>query len=115
MSAGSSLCPRGLVRELRTNRNQLGDDSIDRLRRSVSCVQVARRSLRSTGRRVPPRLRSDSPGSATTGGAALLKVAMHRVADGEADRLRSWMSELMRRRDEVIATFENEGVRHETG
>ena len=43
----------------------------------------------------------------------MLKVAMHRVADGEVDRLRSWMSELMRRRDEVIATFENEGVRHE--
>jgi hypothetical protein len=50
---------------------------------------------------------------ATTGGAALLKIAMRRVADGEVDRLRSWMSELMQRRDEVIATFENEGVRHE--
>lgn len=43
----------------------------------------------------------------------MLKVAMRRVADGEVDRLRSWMSELMQRRDEVVATFENEGVRHE--
>jgi len=43
----------------------------------------------------------------------VLKVAMRRVADGEVDRLRSWMDELMRRRNEVLATFENEGVRHE--
>jgi hypothetical protein len=43
----------------------------------------------------------------------MLELAFHRVADGELDRLRSWMGELMRRRDEVIETFENEGTRHE--
>jgi Family of unknown function (DUF6176) len=43
----------------------------------------------------------------------VLRVVMRRVADGEVDRLRWWMAELMRRRDEVIETFVNEGVRHE--
>jgi hypothetical protein len=43
----------------------------------------------------------------------VLQVAMRRVAEGEVDRLRQWMGELMRRRDEVIETFVNEGVRHE--
>ena len=43
----------------------------------------------------------------------MLQVDIRRVADGEVDRLRWWMRELMRRRDEVVETFENEGVRHE--
>lgn len=43
----------------------------------------------------------------------MLQVAMRRVAEDEVDRLRQWMAELMRRRDEVIETFVNEGVRHE--
>lgn len=43
----------------------------------------------------------------------MLNVAIRRVAEGEVDRLRWWMGELMRRRDEVIETFQNEGVRHE--
>ena len=43
----------------------------------------------------------------------MLQVALRRVADGEVDRLRWWMGELLRRRNEVVETFKNEGVRHE--
>jgi Family of unknown function (DUF6176) len=42
-----------------------------------------------------------------------LHLSFRRVAEGELDRLRWWMAELTRRRDEVIETFENEGTRHE--
>jgi len=38
---------------------------------------------------------------------------MRRVAEGEVDRLRWWLGELMRRRDEVVQTFRNEGTREE--
>ena len=43
----------------------------------------------------------------------MLHVVFRRVAEGELERLRSWMGELMRRREEVLETFENEGTRHE--
>jgi len=43
----------------------------------------------------------------------MLQLAIRRVAEGEVDRLRWWMGELMRRRDEVIETFKNEGTSHE--
>ena len=43
----------------------------------------------------------------------MLQVVMRRVADGQVDRRRRWMGELMQRRDEVIETLMNEGVRHE--
>jgi len=43
----------------------------------------------------------------------MLRVEFSRVKDGQVDRLRSWMSELMARSDEVRATFDQEGVRHE--
>lgn len=35
---------------------------------------------------------------------------MRRVAEGEVERLRWWMGELMRRSDEVVETFRNEGT-----
>jgi len=38
---------------------------------------------------------------------------MRRVAEGQVDVLRWWMGELMRRRDEVLQTFHNEGTREE--
>ena len=43
----------------------------------------------------------------------MLEVVFHRIAEGEIGRLRWWMGELHRRRDEVLETFENEGTRHE--
>jgi len=38
---------------------------------------------------------------------------MRRVAEGQLDVLRWWMGELMRRSDEVLQTFHNEGTREE--
>ena len=43
----------------------------------------------------------------------MLRVVFSRVRDGQVDRLRVWMRELMARPDEVRATFDQEGVRHE--
>ena len=43
----------------------------------------------------------------------MLRVVFSRVRDGQVERLRAWMRELMARPDEVRATFEQEGVRHE--
>jgi hypothetical protein len=43
----------------------------------------------------------------------MLRVEFSRVKDGQVDRLRSWMGELMARPDEVRQTFDQEGVRHE--
>lgn len=42
-----------------------------------------------------------------------LVVGFHKVPPEKADRLRSWMNELERRRDEVVETFKQETVRHE--
>jgi len=38
---------------------------------------------------------------------------MYRIAPGQEPVLRWWMGELMRRRDEVVQTFEYEGTREE--
>ena len=38
---------------------------------------------------------------------------MYRIAEGQEPVLRWWMAELMRRREEVIQTFEYEGTREE--
>jgi hypothetical protein len=43
----------------------------------------------------------------------MLRVEFSQVRDGQVDRLRAWMRELMARPDEVRETFEQEGVRHE--
>jgi hypothetical protein len=43
----------------------------------------------------------------------MLRVEFSRVRDGQVDRLRDWMRELMARPDEVRATFDQEGVRQE--
>jgi hypothetical protein len=43
----------------------------------------------------------------------MLEVVFRRVKEPEVDRLRSWMAELNRRRDEVRETFRQETVRHE--
>src|SRR4029077_3205942 len=43
----------------------------------------------------------------------MLRVQFSRVKDGQVERLRAWMQELMARPDEVRATFAQEGVRHE--
>jgi len=43
----------------------------------------------------------------------MLRVVFSRVKDGQVDRLRAWMRELMDRPDEVRQTFAQEGVRHE--
>ncbi len=43
----------------------------------------------------------------------MLQVSFRKVHPGKVDRLRWWMSELMRRRNEVIETFQNEGTYHE--
>ena len=45
----------------------------------------------------------------------MLKVSMRMVKPGEEQRLRDWLSELMRRQDEVRETFKQETVRHEQG
>jgi Family of unknown function (DUF6176) len=43
----------------------------------------------------------------------MLHVTFRRVRPERVDALRAWMAELDRRREEVRATFRNEGVRHE--
>ena len=43
----------------------------------------------------------------------MLHVSFRRVRPERVDRTRAWFSKLMRRQDEVRATFQNEGVRHE--
>jgi Family of unknown function (DUF6176) len=43
----------------------------------------------------------------------MLRVVFSRVRDGQVDRLRAWMHELMSRSEEVGQTFAQEGVRHE--
>jgi len=43
----------------------------------------------------------------------VIKVGVRRVKPGEEEHLRQWMSELNSRRSEVLATFRQEGVRHE--
>lgn len=43
----------------------------------------------------------------------MLRVRFFRVRPERVERLRWWMSELVRRRDEVLETFVNETVRHE--
>ena len=43
----------------------------------------------------------------------MLKVSIRMVNPGQEGRLRDWLAELMRRKDEVRATFKQESVRHE--
>jgi RimJ/RimL family protein N-acetyltransferase len=43
----------------------------------------------------------------------MLQVSFKRVKSGKVDKLRAWMRELMDRRDEVVESFEQEGVRDE--
>jgi hypothetical protein len=43
----------------------------------------------------------------------MIKVTIAKLKPEEEPRLRSWMAELTRRREEVLATFAQEGVRHE--
>ena len=45
----------------------------------------------------------------------MLKVAIHMVNPGQEQRLRDWLAELMRRKDEVRETFKQETVRLEQG
>ena len=43
----------------------------------------------------------------------MIKLGIRRVKPEEVGRLREWMSQLDKRRDEVQATFRQEGVQHE--
>ena len=43
----------------------------------------------------------------------MIKLAILKVKPNEESRLRSWMTELTRRNNEVLETFAQEGVRHE--
>ena len=43
----------------------------------------------------------------------MLRISYRRIKPDKLDRLRSWMQELMERRDEVHETFDHEGVRSE--
>jgi hypothetical protein len=43
----------------------------------------------------------------------VIKLAIRKVKPDEEAHLRSWMTELTRRKEEVLATFVQEGVRHE--
>jgi Family of unknown function (DUF6176) len=45
----------------------------------------------------------------------MVRVRCFRVRPEKVGRLRDWMDELSRRRDEVLETFANETVRHEVG
>ncbi|MGD8404964.1 MAG: DUF6176 family protein [Anaerolineales bacterium] len=45
----------------------------------------------------------------------MLKVTIRKVNPGQAGKLRDWLAELMRRKDEVRETFKQETVRHEQG
>jgi hypothetical protein len=66
-----------------------------------------RRSLRSS---------SGVMGAARASGrGGMVRVRCFRVRAEKVGRLRDWMAELSRRRDEVLETFANESVRHEVG
>jgi hypothetical protein len=43
----------------------------------------------------------------------MLWAAFYRVKPDKVDRLREWMGEIARRRDEVLASYAQEGTRHE--
>ena len=43
----------------------------------------------------------------------MIKLAIRKVKPGEENQLRAWMAQLNSRRAEVVATFKQEGVRHE--
>jgi hypothetical protein len=43
----------------------------------------------------------------------VVRVSIRRVRDGQVERLRVWLREANARRDEVLQTFAQEGVRHE--
>jgi hypothetical protein len=43
----------------------------------------------------------------------MIQLVMYKVAAGQEPMLRWWMGELMRRRDEVLQTFQYEGTREE--
>ncbi|HSM72493.1 MAG TPA: DUF6176 family protein [Anaerolineales bacterium] len=45
----------------------------------------------------------------------MLKVSIQMVKPGQEGKLRDWLSELVRRQDEVRETFKQETVRHEQG
>jgi hypothetical protein len=45
----------------------------------------------------------------------MLKIVLRKVKAGQEGRLRDWLAELMRRKDEVRETFKQETVRHEQG
>ena len=45
----------------------------------------------------------------------MIKLAVKYVKKEEEQTLRQWLSELNRRRDEVLETFSQEGTRHEQG
>jgi Family of unknown function (DUF6176) len=45
----------------------------------------------------------------------MVRVRCFRVRPEKVGRLREWMDELSRRRDEVLETFAKETVRHEVG
>ena len=45
----------------------------------------------------------------------MIKLAVKYVKKEEEQTLRHWLSELNRRRDEVLETFSQEGTRHEQG
>ena len=43
----------------------------------------------------------------------MLRVSIRRVRAGHLEALRDWLTQLNDRRDEVVETFAQEGVRHE--
>jgi len=45
--------------------------------------------------------------------AIVIKLAIRQVKPGEENHLRDWMAQLSSRRPEVLATFQQEGMRHE--
>jgi len=45
----------------------------------------------------------------------MLKVSIQMIKPGQERELREWLSELMRRKEEVRETFKQETVRHEQG
>jgi hypothetical protein len=52
------------------------------------------------------------PNDEERGGSFMIRVLFLRVREGTLDRLRWWMNELNRRKDEVLKTFSEEGMRH---
>jgi hypothetical protein len=43
----------------------------------------------------------------------MIELSFHRVRPEKVERLRTWLSEVMRRKDEALETFAREGTRHE--